>query len=102
MWHTGTNGHLYPEASFDSLTVDAIRTHGRIRIAGGIVPFADALGPQPKSPTALHVLLQHPKADKIKQAFKLSEPVPEFSGEGEPVPLTDVWPGIGRASAGTP
>ena len=94
MWHTGTNGHLYPEVSFDSLAVDAIRTHGRIRIAGGIVPFADALGPQPKSPAALHVLLQHPKTDKIKQAFKLSEPVPEFFGEGEPIPLTDVWPGL--------
>ena len=94
MWHTGSNGHLYPEVSFDSLTVDAIRTHGRIRTAGGIVPFADALGPQPKSPAALHVLLRHPKADKIKQAFKLSEPVPEFFGEGEPVPLTDAWPGL--------
>ena len=94
MWHTGTNGHLYPEVPFDSLTVDALRTHGRISIAGGVVPFADALGPLPKSPAALHVLLQHPKADKIKQVFKLSEPVPEFFGEGEPIPLTDVWPGL--------
>ena len=94
MWHTGTNGHLYPEVSFDSLTVDAIRTHGRIRIPEDVVPFSDALGPLPKSPAALHVLLQHPQAEQIKQAFKLSEPVPEFFREGEPVPLTDVWPGL--------
>ena len=94
MWHTGTNGHMYPEVSFDSLTVDAIRTQGRIRIPDGIVPFASALGPQPESPQALHILLQHPKADQIKEAFKLSEPVPEFLGEGEPIPLTDVWPGL--------
>ena len=94
MWHTGTNGNLYPEVPFDSLSVDALRTHGRIRVASGIAPFADALGPLPKSPAALHVLLQHPKADKIKQAFRLSEPVPEFFVEGEPVPLTDVWPGL--------
>ncbi|MDE0701429.1 MAG: DEAD/DEAH box helicase [Acidimicrobiaceae bacterium] len=94
MWHTGTNGYLYPEVSFNSLTVDAIRTQGRIRIADGIVPFADALGPQPASPQALHVLLRHPKADQIKEVFELSEPVPEFFGEGEPIPLTDVWPGL--------
>ena len=94
MWHTGTNGHHYPEVSFDSLTVETIRTQGRIRIADGTVPFADALGPQPESPQALHILLQHPKADQIKEAFKLSEPVPEFFGEGEPIPLTDVWPGL--------
>ena len=94
MWHTGTNGHTYPEMSFDPLTVDTIRTRGRIRIPDGIVPFASALGPQPESPVALHVLLRHPQADKIKRAFELSEPVPEFLGEGEPIPLTDVWPGL--------
>ena len=94
MSHTGTHGHTYPEVSFASLTADAIRTQGRIRIPDGIVPFASALGPQPESPQALHILLQHPKADQIKEAFELSEPVPEFFGEGEPIPLTDVWPGL--------
>ncbi len=94
MWHTGTNGNLYPEMSFDSLTIAAIRTHGRIRIAGGTVPFADALGPQPESPQALHILLRHSKAEQIKGVFDLSEPVPEFFGESEPIPLTDIWPGL--------
>ena len=94
MWHTGTNGHLYPEAPFESLAVDTIRSHGRIQIADDIVPFTDALGPQPQNPAALHTLLRHPNANQIQQAFKLSEPVPEFFGEGEPIPLTDVWPGL--------
>lgn len=94
MWHLGSNRDSYPKEPFDSLTVHAIRENGRIRVPDGIVPFVDALGPQPKSPTALHVLLRHPKADRIKQTFELSEPIPEFLGEGEPVPLTDVWPGL--------
>ena len=94
MWHLGYNRDSYPKEPFDSLTVHVIREHGRIRTANGIVPFACALGPQPESPAALHVLLRHPKADQIKEVFELAEPVPEFLGEGEPIPLTDVWPGL--------
>ena len=94
MWHTGGNRNSYPKEQFESLTVHAIRVHGRIRASRGIVPFTDALGPQPKCPEALHVLLQHPNSEEIKAAFDLSEPIPEFLGEGEPVPLTDVWPGL--------
>ena len=94
MWHTGTNKNSYPRAPFEPPVVHVIRTHGRVRIADGIVPFADALGPQPESPAALHALLRHPNAEKIKRAFDLSEPIPEFAGEGEPVALTDVWPGL--------
>ena len=94
MWHTGTNRSSYPKALFESPMAFALREHGLIRTAGGIAPFADALGPEPKNPLALYALLQHPKADKIKQTFKLSEPIPEFQGEGDPIPLTDVWPGL--------
>ena len=94
MWHTGTNGDMYPEVLFDSLALDALRAHGRIRIPDGIVPFASALGPQPESPQALDALLRHPNAEQIKEAFELSDPVPEFFGEAEPIPLTDVWPGL--------
>ena len=94
MWHLGYNRDSYPKEPYDSLTVHVIREHGRVQISDGIVPFASALGPLPESPAALHVLLRHPQADKIKQAFELSEPIPEFLGEGEPVPLTDVWPGL--------
>ena len=94
MWHTGTNRKAYPKMTCESLAIHMLREHGRIRTPIGIVPLANALGPYPKSPEALHVLLAHPKADKIKAAFDVAEPTPDFFGEGDPVPLIDVWPGL--------
>ena len=85
---------IYPKLSCDSLAVDMLCKDGRVRTSGGIVPFADALGPQPKNPAALQALLEHSKADKIKQAFNLAGLPPEFVGEEDPIPLTDVWPGL--------
>ena len=96
MWHKGTNREAYPKMPCKSLTVHVLRKQGCVQTSGGIVPLADALGPHPKSPEALHALLAHPKADKIKAAFDLVEPTPEFFGEDDPVPLTDIWPGLGE------
>lgn len=84
----------YPEVHFESLQIHLLREHGRVQTPEGIVPLADALGSQPKNLEALHTLLRHTNADKIKEAFKLSEPAPEFFGEGEPVSLIDIWPGL--------
>ena len=95
MWHTGANRSVYPKMQFQSLTTHMLRKFGRVQTPGGIVPLVDALGSRPKNPDALHALLVHPKADRIKTAFGLSEPTPEFFGEDDPVPLTDVWPGLG-------
>ena len=94
MWHTGSNRRTYPEMACESLTIHMLREHGRIRTPGGITPLADALGQHPESPDALYRLLAHPKADKIKAAFDLAESTPEFFGEGESIPLTDIWPGL--------
>ena len=94
MWHTGTNRQTYPKMQCQSLTIHMLLEHGRIPTLAGFVPIADALGPTPKNPEALHVLLAHSKADKIKEAFELAEPTPEFFGEADPIPLTDVWPGL--------
>ena len=94
MWHTGTNRQTYPKKPCDSFTIHMLSKHGRVRTLAGVVPLVDALGPTPKSPEALRVLLAHPKADKIKEAFDLAEPTPEFFGEGDAIPLTDVWPGL--------
>ena len=94
MWHTGTNRQAYPKMPCQSLTIHMLPEHGRVRTLAGLVPMADALGSTPKSPEALHVLLVHPKADKIKETFDLAEPMPEFFGEADPIPLTDVWPGL--------
>ena len=90
-----TQPHVYPDLLCEPLSIDVLRNAGRIQtVAGEIVPFEDALGPTPKSPDALHALLCHPMADKIKAAFRLAEPIPEFFGEGDPIPLTDCWPGL--------
>ena len=90
-----TQWRVYPDPPCESLSIRVLRKEGRVRTpSGGIVPLADALGPTPTKPEALHVLLAHPKADRIKEALDLAEPTPEFSGEADPIPLTDVWPGL--------
>ena len=94
MWHIGTNRQTYPKMPCESLAIHMLRQDGRIRTPGGSVPFAHALGPSPQSAEALHALLVHPAAHRIKAAFDLSEPSPEFFSEGDSVPLTDVWPGL--------
>lgn len=78
--------------------IRAIRRHGRVETPGGIVPFEAALGPRPRSPAALHALLRHPNAERIRRTFGLAEPIPEVFGvaDEEPRLLTDVWPGLGR------
>ena len=84
----------YSEMLTETLTINMIREYGRIQTTAGISPIDDALGSSPKSPEALHALLNHPKAGKIKEAFHLAEPTPEFFGEADSVPLTDIWPGL--------
>jgi len=93
--HHETQRHAYPDLPCESFPIHILRQEGRIRTKRGkIVSIADAAGPAPKNPGALQTLLSHPKADKIKKAFDLAEPIPEFTGEGDPVPLADVWPGL--------
>ncbi len=93
MWHKRKQ-HDYPQKTFDSPAIWMLGKHGRVRTPDGIVPLADALGPHPENPAALHTLLRHPKGEKIKAAFDLAEPTPEFFGEYDPVPLTDIWPDL--------
>ena len=93
LMHHATIDH-YPKIPFKSFAMYMLRKHGRIRASTGIVALKDALGKQPVSREALHSLLKHPNAAKIKEAFELAEPVPEFVGEGEPTSLIDIWPGL--------
>ena len=94
MWHKGHNRDSYPKVAFESLTAHMLRMHGRLRVHGVIVRFADALGQHPLNSSALLALLQHPSADRIKELFNLSDPMPEILGEQDPIPLTDIWPGL--------
>lgn len=96
MWHTGTNRQEYPKMRCPSLTTIMLREHGRIRTPHRIVPLSEATGSHPKSPEALRFLLGHSKAREIKEAFELMEPTPEFFGADDPIPLTDVWRGLGQ------
>ena len=86
----------YKSLSCSNPAVEMLRVHGRIQSAGKYVPFKDILGPHPANQAALRVLLAHPKADRIKETFKLAEPLLEPAGEEEPVPLVDSWPGLRR------
>lgn len=85
---------IYPELPCPNPATTVLAEHGRIRCAGEIVPLADALGPRPANPAALGVLLSHPMANRIREDFDLAEPAVEPVGEEDPVPLTDVWPGL--------
>ena len=85
---------IYPPLTCDSPAIHMLRKHGRIRTSLGVAPLADALEHHPERPKALHILLAHPNAEKIKAAFNLAEPTPEFRGEEEPIPLVDIWPGL--------
>ena len=93
MWHKHKK-HRYPQEAFAAPAIWMLRKYGRVKTPGGLVPLADALGPHPKNPAALHALLRHPRAEKIKAAFDLSDPIPECFGESDPVPLIDIWPGL--------
>ena len=94
--HHETRPDHYPDMKAASPAIFLLKKHGRIRTSGGVVPFADALGAQPKNPMAREVLLAHAKADRIRTAFDLSDPTPEFFGEEDAVPFDDVWPGFWR------
>lgn len=87
---------VYPDVRCETPAIYILRKHGRIQTSDGIFPFSDALGQQPKNPAALHALLAHSKADRIIAVFGLERPTPDFIGEEDPIPLTDVWPGLGR------
>ncbi len=96
MAHSGSNGRSYPSVLFESPAVSVLREHGRVGISDGSVPLSDALGPNPKSPEAQNALWRHSNFEQIRLAFDLHDPKPEFIGEAEPVPLTDIWPGLGQ------
>ncbi|MYE60402.1 MAG: DEAD/DEAH box helicase, partial [Alphaproteobacteria bacterium] len=92
---------IYPSLECPSPAIDMLKRHGRIQTPDGVVPFRSALGEQPENLAALRVLLEHPKAEKIREAFDLADLTPDSFGEPdvtdeeEPVPLLDEWPGLG-------
>ena len=88
--------HFYPELACRNPAIKFLREHGRFRCAGALVPAVEVLGLKPTNPTALTALLLHPMASRIRRVFDLAEPMVEPIGETDPVPLTDVWPGLAR------
>ena len=84
----------YPRQDFDSPAIDLLHRHGWVNTEGGPVRLRDALGSRPRSTAALYALLNHPMAERLMKAFELTEPDPVFTGEQDPVPLVDRWPGL--------
>ena len=85
---------IYEPLPCSNPAIEALREDGRIWCADQYVPFADILGRHPTNQSALLVVLRHPMAARIKQAFRLTEPVVDPRGEESPVHLTDSWPGL--------
>ena len=84
----------YPPMKFESPAKDRLITYGWVDTERGPVRLREALGPRPQSTAALYALLNHPQTDRIRRAFELTEPAPVFTGEVDPVPLVDRWPGL--------
>ena len=84
----------YPKTLYESPAIAMLRKYGMLRTPNGIIALSRALGQQPESQAAWRALMMHPKIDRIREAFDLADPTPEFIGEENPVPLPDVWPGI--------
>ena len=93
MYHS-TRRASYPDLPVRSPAIAFLKEYGRIRCDGEILPIDSAFGTPPTNRAALRTLLSHPMAEEIKKAFDISEPVIEPVGEEDPVPLTDVWPGL--------
>ncbi len=87
----------YPSIGFPSPAIDLLRLFGTVRTSTGFAPLRDGIGESPADPEVVEVLLSHPRADLIRQAFGIevdlaagTEPVGEDSKE----PLVDVWPAL--------
>lgn len=89
-----TRKDYYGRSVFASPAIRMLLRHGRLVTEGGPIPLREALGSPPKSTAALYTLLNHPNADKLREVFELAEPDPVFTGEADPVPLVDQWPGL--------
>ena len=85
---------IYGSVAFDSPAVYYLRDYGCIEVDDKFHKLSDGLGDQPKNPAVLRKLLSHPKAALIRSAFGIRADYVEPFGEDEPVPLTDVWPGL--------
>ena len=89
-----TRPDSYPKTLYESPAIAMLRKYGMLRTSDGIIPLSKALGQQPESHAAWRTLMMHSKVGRIRDAFDLAEPTPEFIGEENPVPLPDVWPGL--------
>ena len=89
-----TRPDSYPKTLYESPAIAMLRKCGMLRTSDGIIQLSKALGQQPESHAAWRTLMMHSKVGRIRAAFDLAEPTPEFIGEENPVPLPDVWPGL--------
>ena len=95
-----TRADYYQSISFYQPIIEAIREHGRIRTSEGSVPFADALGENPKSREAQRWLLEHRNNAKIRDCYPdLHEPAQArlvAINAANPVRIVEEYPGLSR------
>ena len=91
-----SDSKLYDPISYKGLTVAVLEEHGILDIGNGIyVRLEEARTDQ----SALRKLRSFPTWAQIKDAFELQNPMAsaedyEPIGEGDPIPLNDMWPGL--------
>ncbi len=89
---------IYPPMEFESPVIEVLRQHGRIKTDDGIHRLSDGLGDPPQNQDVLRKLLSHPRSNSIRRAFgiraEIEIPV-EPIGEDDPIPIVDVWRGLG-------
>ena len=75
--------------------IAGLMEHGRIQTSARIVHFVDAFGENPTSPEAQRILLDHPNASLIREAFDLYDARSIHPANFEPAdPILEVWPGL--------
>ena len=90
---------MYPSMEFPSPAIDRIQERGLVRIGDDFKPVFYGLGEEPRDFTVQRKLLSHPKAYLIRGALDLhllkTSVRPEPIGSDPPIPLVDMWPGLG-------
>lgn len=95
----GRESWSYSSSWSGSKPLTSIRNHGLVATPQRIVRLKDVMDSPREYPDALLWVDEHPKADKIREAFELPKPLSEEDylkpvGEADPIPLTDEWPGL--------
>jgi superfamily II DNA or RNA helicase len=92
-----SRSNFYPPLECTSPALELLQLYGRIKTREEIQNFSEGLGDPPRNWAVAEKLLAHPQSNLIREVFGLPSeaniPVEPF-GEDDPIPITDIWPGL--------